>query len=151
MSFPDRRAYDLLEPMFEACVLGEEGQGVLDSQDSWDEILDSLPDDGKFAGVCFLLAACGLPWVALLLTPSPYQNSKDVAARLRREMPRCTTAQGRWQEIKKALAAAGPSGSASSARTPAGKKGGKVRVCLRERERGLGTARAVSCGWVPHP
>ena len=33
--------------MFEALVLGEEGQGVLDSQDSWDEILDSLPDDGK--------------------------------------------------------------------------------------------------------
>ncbi len=42
-----RRAYDTLEPMFEALVLGEEGQGVLDSQDSWDEILDSLPDDGK--------------------------------------------------------------------------------------------------------
>jgi hypothetical protein len=31
--------------MFEALVLGE-GQGVLDSQDSWDEILDTLPDEG---------------------------------------------------------------------------------------------------------
>jgi hypothetical protein len=46
-----------------------------------------------------------------------------VAAKLRREMPRCTSAQERWAEIKKALANAGPS---AGSRTPAGKKGGKV-------------------------
>lgn len=39
------RAFDILEPMFEVGVLGEEGQGVLDSENSWDTLLDSLPDE----------------------------------------------------------------------------------------------------------
>jgi DNA primase small subunit len=39
------RAYDVLEPMFEEGVLGEEGQGVLDSENSWDTLLESLPDE----------------------------------------------------------------------------------------------------------
>jgi len=39
------RAFDILEPMFESGVLGEAGQGVLDSENSWDTLLDTLPDE----------------------------------------------------------------------------------------------------------
>ncbi len=53
-----------------------------------------------------------------------------MAAKLRREMPRCLSAQERWAEIKKALANAGPSGSSTVSRTPGGKKG---KVCMYER------------------
>lgn len=61
-----RRAYDVLEPMFESMVLGEEeGQGVLDSQDSWEAILDSLPDDGACASVAMGIYTHGCAVLAL--------------------------------------------------------------------------------------
>lgn len=43
-------------------MLGEEGQGVLDSQDSWDQVLDSLPDDGQSVRVCVRMYLCFCLW-----------------------------------------------------------------------------------------
>lgn len=33
--------------MFEANVIGENGQGVLESENLWDDLLDTLPDEGR--------------------------------------------------------------------------------------------------------
>jgi len=41
-----RRAYDILEPMFEKYIIGESGQGLLATKKAYMPILNALPDQG---------------------------------------------------------------------------------------------------------
>ena len=40
-----RRAYDILEPMFESCIADENGQGLLARKDRYMKVLNSMPND----------------------------------------------------------------------------------------------------------
>jgi DNA primase small subunit len=42
-----KRAYEVLEPLFVESVLPESGHGLLASQESWEALLDTLPDAAK--------------------------------------------------------------------------------------------------------
>ena len=63
---PSRRAYDILEPMFLKYVVAEEGQGLMDSENGWDAVLETVPDEGQSASaapsVTFLRQASWPPW-----------------------------------------------------------------------------------------
>ena len=70
------RARDVLEPMFIESILPASGHGLLATQESWEELLDSMPNAAK----------------------------DTVGARMKEKWPKSnTTPEEKWEELKKHL------------------------------------------------